>query len=119
MESMQAMKASMPKADGDDDDEDGEGVDDGDDDSLVEYPLHPDEHDSSDTEVDREESSEAEDDGTADWEFAGVGLSSSSDGSDADDSVNLDASVLSRNVTYGTRIGWICYAGVTTHFGWR
>lgn len=109
----------MPKADGDDDDDDGEGVDDGDDDSLVEYPLHPDEHDSSDSEVDQEEPSDAEDDGTADWEFAGVGLSSSSDGSDADESVNLDASVLRRNVTYDARIGCLCHAGVSSRFGWR
>jgi hypothetical protein len=114
-ESMQAMKASMPKADGDDDDDDG--VDDGDDDSLVEYPVYPDEHDSSDIEGDQEERSDAEDDGIADWEFAGVGSSSSSDASDADDSVNPDASVPSRNLTYGARIGWICHTGVTTCFG--
>lgn len=115
MVSMQAMKASMPKADGDDDDDDG--VDDGDDDSLVEYPVFPDEHDSSDIEANQEERSDAEDDGIADWEFAGVGLSSSSGASDADDSVGLDASVPSRNLTYGARIGWICHTGVTTCFG--
>jgi ribosome biogenesis protein MAK21 len=90
MESMQAMKASMPKADGDDDDDSDD--DDVDDDSLVEYPIHPDEHASSDTEGGQEEPSDAEDDGPVDWD--GVGLSSSSDASDADESdvVNLDAS---------------------------
>jgi hypothetical protein len=113
MESMQAMKASMPKADGDDGDDGDE--DDEDDDSLVEYPIHPDEDASSDIE---EEPSDAEDDGPADWD--GVGLSSSSDASDADesDAVSLDASVPGRNLTYRVRTGWICHASVARFERW-
>jgi hypothetical protein len=109
MESMQSMKASMPKATGDDDDGD-EDVDiddaDDDDDSLVEHSDHdfihdsePDEQASSDIEGDQEELC-AEDDGTVDWEFDGAGLSLSTDASDVEDSVNLDVSVPGRDLTY-------------------
>jgi ribosome biogenesis protein MAK21 len=87
MESVQAMKASMPKAEGDDNDDDED-----DDDSRVESSIHdsdPDEHVSSDTEEEDQEelSSDAEDDDGVDWEFDGVGMSSSTDAEDADDSV--------------------------------
>jgi ribosome biogenesis protein MAK21 len=89
MESVQAMKASMPKAEGDeevDDDDD----DDDDDDSRIESSVHAsdsDEHASSDTEGDQEELRDAEDDDSVDWEFDGVGLSSPTDAEDADDLV--------------------------------
>jgi hypothetical protein len=79
MESMQAMKASMPKAD------------DNDDNSRVESSIRDselDEHASSDSDEDQEGLRDTEDDGSADWEFDGVGLSSSTDASDTDDSVN-------------------------------
>ena len=90
--SMQAMKSSMPKAEGDDDDD---GEDDDDDDSHVEYSIHDSEPD-SDTEGDQEGLSDAEEDhGAVDWGFDGLGLSSA-DASDADDSVSPDASVPGR-----------------------
>ena len=105
-ELMQAMKASMPKADVDDGDGDGDDDDDDDDDDdgLDEHSLHdsePGEQSSSDTEGDQEELGDAEDDGTVDWEFDGAGPSLSTDASDAEDSVNLDASVPCRNLTDG------------------
>ena len=104
MESMQAMKDSMPKADDDDDgDDDDDDGDDDDDDSLVEHSIHdsePDEQASSDSGGDQEELDDGEDDGTVDWESDGAGLSLSTEASDAEDLVSPDASVPCRNSTY-------------------
>jgi len=97
IEPIQAMKASMPKAE-DDEDEDVDGNDDGDDDddvdvdidddedSPVDYSIQDsesDEHASSDTGDQSDEGSSVAEDNNinVDWEFDGIGFS------DADNSV--------------------------------
>jgi ribosome biogenesis protein MAK21 len=92
IEPIQAMKASLPKAE---EDEDGEDVDDDDDvddedDSQVDHSIQDsesDEHASSDTDTEEDEdaSSDAEDDINVKWEFDSVGSSG------VDGSVNPDA----------------------------
>jgi ribosome biogenesis protein MAK21 len=90
IEPIQAMKASLPKAEEDEDDED---VDDGDDvdddDSRVDHSIQDsesDEHASSDTDAEEDEdaSSGAEDDMNGRWEIDSVGFSG------AEGSVNPD-----------------------------
>lgn len=85
IEPIQAMKASLPKAEEDEDDED---VDD-EDDSGADHSIRDsesDEHASSDTDTEEDEkaSSDAEDGININWEFDGVGFS------DVDGSVNPD-----------------------------
>jgi hypothetical protein len=95
IESIQAMKASLPKAD---EDESGEDVDDDDDvddeDSPGDHSIQDsesDEHAFSDTDTDtdigegEEASSDGEGDNNVNWEFDGVGISG------VDDSVNPDS----------------------------
>jgi hypothetical protein len=96
IEPIQAMKASLPKAEEDEYDEDDEDVDDEDDvndedDSRANHSIRDsesDEHASSDTDTDTEEdekaSSDDEDGININWEFDGVGFS------DVDGSVNPD-----------------------------
>ena len=84
---IQAMKASLPKAE---EDEDGEDVDDDDgDDSRVGHSNEDSESDEhaffdTNTEEDEEASSEAKDDVNVNWELGGAEVS------DVDDSVNSD-----------------------------
>jgi hypothetical protein len=94
IEPIQAMKASLPKAEEDEDDEDDEDVDDDDDvddedDSRADHSIQGSEFDNhaasdTDTEEDEEASSDAEDGININWEFDGVGFS------DVDGSVNPD-----------------------------
>jgi len=80
-----AMKASMPRAEGNDDSDDDDG--------HIEHSIpdsESDEHASSDTEGDREGLSESEHDSNLDGGFDDVGFSSA-EASDTDDLVNLDA----------------------------
>ncbi len=91
IESIQAMKASLPKADEDESDEEVDDDDDIDDeDSPGDHSIQDsesDQHAFSDTDTgeDEEASSDAEDDNNANWEFDGVGISG------VDDSVNPDS----------------------------
>ena len=80
-----AMKASMPRAEGDDDSDDDDG--------HIEHSIpdsESDGHASSDTEGDPEGLSESEHDSNLDGGFKGVGLPST-EASDTDDLVHLDA----------------------------
>lgn len=104
MDPIQAMKASLPKAE---EDEDGEGVDDDDDDvddeddSPVDNSIQDsesDEHVFSDTDAEEEASSDGEDDVNVDWELDGVGVSG------VDDLVNSDVADHSRNLQCMTRL---------------
>jgi len=83
-ESMQAMKASLPRADDDDDDDDDSGVEG--------CRSGPDESASSDTEGDYLGPSDFERGSDVDWEFGDVGLSFA-EASDVDDLVNLDPEI--------------------------
>lgn len=79
-----AMKATMPRAEGDDDGDDG--------DAHTEHSIpdsESDEQASSDTEGDREELSESEHDSNLDGGTDDIGFSSAED-SDTDDLVHLD-----------------------------
>lgn len=90
MEPIQAMKASLPKAEEDEYDEDVDDDDDiDDDDSRVDHSIQDsgsDEDASSDTDTEEDEdaSSDAEDDINGKWEFDSVGFSG------AEGSVNPD-----------------------------